>query len=92
MHLVHAGFIPTSPHFPLQFDKQHQLCQAISADDSKLTANHESKADEDAVEHPFWQAKGYNRATLAVRNVGVEEVQNLTGLAASFLVSRGFTG
>lgn len=90
MHLVHAGFIPTTPNFPLEFDKQQEVCRTISVDDSVLTRNHETGADKNAVKYPFWQTKGYNRVTLGVRNVGEKEVQRLTGLTPSVLVSRAF--
>jgi len=88
MHLFNAGFI--LENLPLEFDQQQKMCSRISQNDLILTRNHEARADEDSFGNPFWQAKGYNRATLVARYVGTEGVTELVGLSPSLLVSRGF--
>ena len=87
IHLLQAGFVP---NIPFEFDQLQVLCNEIANDDSPLTARHESGEDADAAIHPFWQAKGYNRVTIAARVADSEEVFRLTGLSPSILVKRAF--
>lgn len=87
-HLLNAGLMP---NLPLEFDKLQALCKEVEADDSPLTERHESGEDTDAVQYPLWQAKGYNRATIAARNTDPSEIFHLTGLSPSILTRRTFS-
>lgn len=90
MHLLQAGLVPTN--LKVEFDEQQRLCQKIAIDDTFLAEQHESGVDRDAVKYPVWQtAGGYNRLTLAVENVGEEEVLRTVGLAPSVLISKAFS-
>ncbi|OGG01779.1 hypothetical protein A2W14_01110 [Candidatus Gottesmanbacteria bacterium RBG_16_37_8] len=86
-HLLNAGLVP---NLPLEFDKLQALCKEVEADDSPLNHRHESGEDTDAVKYPLWQAKGYNRVTIAARITDPSDIFHLTGLSPSILTRRAF--
>lgn len=85
---AHAGFLPDN--FSWEFDKQQELCDKVSRDDSFLAANHQARLDLDAKANPIYQVKGYNRLTWALRNYGVEGVRDRIGLTSSLLIASMF--
>ncbi len=87
LHAYSHGLLPDPENFPVAFDEQKKLCDALNTDDSVLTRQHESGEDRNAVASAAWMARpGWPRATLALRNVGSDVVDARLGMSGSWLV------
>lgn len=78
-----AGFVPCN--IPVNSADRAQIYQKIKEDDSLLTRNHEQGTDGDVFLEPLWQGNGFNRATLVLKNVGIQGVEEQLGALPSLL-------